>query len=108
MALNTARRGLSVAIFFTGLSTALLFALYTHLAWDDWYITYRASKNLALGNGLTFTPGERVHSFTSPLGTLIPALLSWLTGNVSDDLVLWMFRLSNGILLGLTGVILLQ
>ena len=40
-----------------------------------------------------FTPGERVHAFTSPLNVLIPAGLSYLTGNQSDDLVLWLFRI---------------
>lgn len=38
------------------------FALYTHHIWEDYYITYRAGKNLALGHGLVFTPGQRVHS----------------------------------------------
>jgi len=69
------------------------FALYTHHAWEDYYITYRCSKNLATGQGLVFTPGERVHAFTSPLNTLIPAALSYVTGNRSDWLVLWMFRM---------------
>jgi hypothetical protein len=95
---------LFAAVFFIGFS----FALYTNHAWEDWYITYRASKNLALGNGLVFTVGERVHSFTSPLGTLIPALLSYLTGNRSDELVLWLFRAINCSLLGLSAVMLLQ
>lgn len=90
------------AVFF---SIPLGFALYTNHAWEDWYITFRASKNLALGNGLVFQPGERLHTFTSPLGTLIPALLAWVTGGHSDDLVLWLFRLFNCILLGSTGVL---
>jgi hypothetical protein len=80
----------------------LAFALYTHHAWEDWYITYRASKNLALGNGLVFSPGQRVHSFTSPLGTLLPAVFSWLTG--SDDVTLWLFRLLNCGLLALSSI----
>lgn len=70
----------------------LLWALYTQHVWEDYYITYRASKNLALGHGLTFTPGERVHSFTSPLGVLLPAAASLLTGNRSDTVALWIFR----------------
>jgi hypothetical protein len=70
----------------------LAWALYTQHAWEDYYITYRASKNLATGHGLTFTAGERVHSFTSPLGVLLPALASALTGNRSDDAALWIFR----------------
>ena len=61
--------------------------------WEDYLITYRCSKNLATGQGLVFTPGERVHAFTSPLNTLIPAALSVATGNTSDGLVLWLFRL---------------
>ena len=86
----------------------LTFALYTNHAWEDWYITYRASKNLALGNGLVFTVSERIHSFTSPIGTLTPAAINVLTRNVSDDLVLWVYRLINCGLLGVTAVLLLK
>ncbi|MDB4474654.1 NPCBM/NEW2 domain-containing protein [Opitutaceae bacterium] len=68
-------------------------AVYTDHVWEDYYITYRASKNLAVGDGLTFTAGERVHSFTSPLGTLLPALASVMTGNTSDYAALWIFRI---------------
>ncbi len=82
---------------------SLSFALYTKHAWEDWYITYRSSKNLAMGNGLVYTIGERVHSFTSPLGTLIPALLRFLLVGQSDDLVLWCYRiLGCGLLAGTT------
>ena len=95
-----------VFIFVFAVSCA--FAFYTDHAWEDWYITYRASKNLAEGNGLVYTIGEKVHSFTSPLGTLIPALLSFLTGNRNDDLVLWLFRVIGCCLRGLTAVILLH
>lgn len=90
------------AIFFI----ALGFAMYTNHAWEDWYITYRASKNLALGHGLVFTIGQKVHSFTSPLGVLIPALLALVFK--SDDLVLWLFRIVSCSLLGLTAVYLLK
>jgi len=71
---------------------ALGWAVFTQHVWEDYYITYRASKNLATGHGLTFTAGERVHSFTSPLGVLLPALASLLAGNASDDAALWIFR----------------
>jgi hypothetical protein len=71
----------------------LLFALYTGHAWEDYYITYRASHNLATGHGLVYTPGERVQSFTSPLGTLLPALCAWITGGNHDDAALWLYRL---------------
>ena len=75
------------------LLVGLMFAAYTQHAWEDYWITFRASRNLATGHGLVFTPGERLHSFTSPLGVLLPAAFSWLTGNQSDNLVLWLFRL---------------
>jgi hypothetical protein len=67
---------------------AFAFAAYTHHAWEDYWITYRISQNLATGHGLVYTPGERLHAFTSPLGVLLPAGFCWLTGNRSDDLVL--------------------
>lgn len=79
-------------IFFLLFIYGLGWAVYTDHVWEDYYITYRASKNLAIGDGLTFTAGERVHSFTSPLGTLLPALASVMTGNTSDNGALWIFR----------------
>jgi hypothetical protein len=82
----------AVVVFVVLWVVALGFALYTQHVWEDFYITYRASKNLATGHGLTFTAGERVHSFTSPLGTLLPAAASLLTGNSSDTAALWIFR----------------
>ena len=88
-----ARHRAAFLIFGAVFGIAISFALYTHHAWEDYYITYRCSKNLATGHGLVFTPGERVHAFTSPLNTLIPAVLSIATGNSSDRLVLWLFRI---------------
>ena len=79
-------------VFLALWTVGFCWAYYTNHAWEDYYITFRASKNLATGAGLTFTAGERVHSFTSPLGTLAPALASLLTGNRSDDAALWVFR----------------
>ena len=40
-------------------------------------------------------PGERVHTFTSPLGVLLPALASLMTGNSSDYGALWLFRIMS-------------
>jgi hypothetical protein len=85
---------------------AMAFAWYTQHAWEDWYITFKASKNLATGQGLSFMPGERVHTFTSVAGTLIPALLSFVTFNVSDDLVLWLYRIVNAGLFAFSAVLL--
>lgn len=79
---------------------ALSFAAYTQHAWEDYYITFRSSKNLVQGHGLVFTPGERVHTFTSPLGVLLPALSSALTGAQSDGAALWLFRIMSAAALG--------
>ena len=95
-------------LFLTVFCITFGFALYTNHAWEDWYITFRASKNLAMGNGLVFTPGEHLHTFTSPLGTLIPALLSYLVGPMNDELALWLFRFISACLLGFSGVLLLK
>ena len=56
-----------LAVFLGIFIIAVSFALYTNHAWEDYYITYRPSKNLATGHGLVFTPGQRTHTFTSPL-----------------------------------------
>ncbi len=78
--------------FLAGFILALLFALYTDRVWEDYYITFRSSKNLASGNGLVYNIGDRLHTFTSPLGVLIPAVCSFVTGNSSDTAALWLFR----------------
>ncbi len=87
---------------------ALSFAIYTQHAWEDWYITYRCSKNLCLGNGLVYQIGQRVHAFTSPIGTLLPTILSIITLNSSDELVLWLFRIIGCFLLGLSAILLFR
>jgi hypothetical protein len=74
---------------------AFAFAAYTQHAWEDYYITYRVSKNLATGHGLVYNVGDRLHTFTSPLGVLLPALASLLTGNSSDAVALWLFRIMS-------------
>jgi len=79
---------------------ALGFAFYTRHVWEDYYITYRSSRNLATGQGLVFNPGDRLHTFTSPLGVLLPALAFLLTGATSDDAALWIFRLMGAAALG--------
>jgi hypothetical protein len=95
-------------VFFAVFGLAMAFALYTNHAWEDYYITYRVSKNLATGHGLVFTPGERVHTFTSPLNVLLPAMLSLATGNTSDLLVLWLFRGMSAAALALAAVLLFR
>lgn len=79
---------------------ALLFAAYTDHVWEDYYITYRSSKNLATGHGLVFNHGDKLHTFTSPLGVLLPAAASLLTANSSDLAALWLFRVMCASALG--------
>jgi hypothetical protein len=78
----------------------LSFAAYTNHAWEDFFITFRASLNLITGHGLVYQPGERVHSFTSPLGTLLPALFAFGDGPSVETRALWLFRLTSVAALG--------
>ena len=80
-------------LFVVACAVPLAFALYTNHVWEDFYITYRSSKNLATGHGLVFNVGDRLHTFTSPLGVLLPALANLLVLNSSDAAALWLFRL---------------
>lgn len=79
------------------IGSPLFYSFYTDHRWEDYYIAFRSSKNLALGHGLVYNIGEKVHSFTSPFGVLIPAILSKLTR--SDEATIWIFRLFSCFLL---------
>ncbi len=103
---STSDKKLRLFIFVGVLLITLSFAAYTHHAWEDYYITYRVSKNLATGNGLVFTIGEKVHVFTSPFNVLVPAALSFITANTSDALVLWLFRILCASLLAIAAILL--
>lgn len=69
------------------------FAAFTGHMWEDYLITLRASRNLVEGHGLVFTVGERLHTYTSPLGVLLPALCTWIAGVGREAAALWLFRL---------------
>jgi hypothetical protein len=84
----------------------LAFAAFTEHAWEDYFITLRSSRNLVEGHGLVFNPGERVHTFTSPLGVLVPALCTALAGANHEQLGLWLFRAINLALLGAAALLL--
>ena len=77
-----------------GLAAAIpiFFALYTRLAWEDFFITYRYSENLARGRGLIYNSGERVYGFTSPLNVLLPALFAAVLAAKDYVVPLWLFR----------------
>jgi hypothetical protein len=84
----------------------LAFAAFTQHAWEDYFITLRTSRNLVEGNGLVFTPGERLHTFTSPLGVLVPALCKAIAGSANEGLTLWLFRFINaGVLAATVGFV---
>lgn len=76
------------------------FAAFTGHMWEDYLITFRSSLNLATGHGLVYQPGERVHTFTSPLGTLLPALFARGGGDNVAVHALWWFRVVSALALG--------
>ena len=82
----------------------LAFAATTNQVWEDYYITFRISRNLVEGHGLVYQVGERVHTFTSPLGVLLPALGLWVTG--SDGGALFFFRVLSAAALAGAAVLL--
>lgn len=77
-----------------GVFIPLFYLRQTDHVWEDYFITFRHSQNLVEGRGLLYNPGQLpVHGFTSPLGTLLPALCYGLTGRRSYLPALWLFRL---------------
>jgi hypothetical protein len=87
---------------------ALAYTCFTNHVWEDYFITFQHSRNLCLGHGLVFTPGERVHGFTSPLGVLLPAVSFAATGGGSYVPALWLFRVMSIAAYAGAGVVLLR
>lgn len=75
---------------------ALSFAFATNRVWEDYWITVRSSENLVEGKGLVYHAGERVHTFTSPLGALLPALCHWVSARDTET-ALWIFRVMGAL-----------
>ena len=71
----------------------LLFAWLSGNIWEDFFITFRCSLNLAEGHGLVYEIGRTLHVFTSPLGVLLPAGIAWGLNTNDPILVLWIFRI---------------
>ena len=69
------------AIYLAG-TTLLIYSFFSHWSYDDPFITYRYAANIQRGLGFVFNPGERALSTTTPLFTLLLALL----GNLWTDL----------------------
>jgi len=97
-----------ILFIFFSILVPLLYSLYTNNAWEDFFITFRHSKNLVEGNGLVYNPGERVHGFTSPIGVLLLAFCYLVTGKTSYLAALWLFRVMSLVAFSVGGVFLLS
>jgi hypothetical protein len=53
-------------------------SLKTHSTGEDFFITLRYARDIALGRGFTYNSGQHVLGTTTPLYTLILALFLWL------------------------------
>lgn len=60
----------------------VLYAFFYARGYDDPYITYHYSANLARGAGFVFNPNERILSTTTPLYTLLLALAGWVNVDI--------------------------
>lgn len=89
---QSAVRVFKVAFVVVAALQALFFCVFTGNIWEDFFITFRPSQNVCHGLGLIYQEGETVHSFTSPLGTLLPALCYALSARHSYLAALWLFR----------------
>lgn len=81
-------------------AVCLGFAGFTGHVWEDYFTAFRSSLNLATGHGFVFQPGERVHTFSSPLGALLPALFAIGDGDDVAVRALWLFRLVSAVAFG--------
>lgn len=61
MNLRTSFRPGPLGVFALACIVPLAFALYRQHAWEDYFITFRASRNLATENGLVFNVGDKVY-----------------------------------------------
>ena len=98
--MNSSPLRLPLLLGLAAVVVSLAFAAFTGHMWEDYFITFRASLNLATGNGLVFQPGERVHTFTSPIGTLLPALFALGGGEDVAIRALWLLRIASALTLG--------
>ncbi len=84
------REALVVAGF--AVLVALAYAYHVNHIWEDYFITFRHSQNLCEGKGLLYNEGERLHGYTSPIGTLVPAGCHLITGQKGFMRALWAYR----------------
>lgn len=67
--------GLLICVYLCSIGIGL-YAVFRDYTYDDPFITYRYADNLARGLGFVYNPGERVLSTTTPLLTLLLAVLA--------------------------------
>ncbi len=92
-------------LLYAGLTTVILFAFFSHWAYDDPFITFRYADNLRSGLGFVYNPGERVLSTTTPLYALLLAGSSYLWPNLpcSSNLISAFSLALGGLFLYLIG-----
>ena len=73
-----------ITIYLFTLVIIIIFISYWKVQQDDSYIFYNYAKNIALGNGYVFNIGEKVNATTSPLYSLVLALLYFITKNFTS------------------------
>ncbi len=73
---KTIKRYLPFVLFLTVFTARLIPGLRTI---DDAYITYRYARNILSGLGFTYNPGEFIQGTTTPLYTLLLALVGLFT-----------------------------
>ena len=82
-----------VLIIALGAATVCIaFALFTQHCWEDYYITFRISRNLVEGKGLVSGGRARARLYLAgrrPVAGAFPEL----AGGQSDAAALWIFRL---------------
>lgn len=64
-----------ITLIYVSLVSTAIYTAFANWAYDDPFITYRYARNLASGLGFLYNPGERVLSTTTPLFTVLLALL---------------------------------
>lgn len=82
---STLVKGLPLRLVYLVGVSAGIYALFGRWAYDDPFITYRYADNLVRGLGFVYNPAERVLSTTTPLFTLLLAIL----GLFSPQFPLW-------------------
>ena len=72
---HSAVNAVNLAALLLAALTLLMFVVFFALPADDAYIVGRYVRQLYSGNGLVFNPGERINALTSPLHTLVIAVI---------------------------------